>query len=218
MRLSNTVLSFALATSLVAQIASASVLSIEKGSRTIEGVSIGHSATLTMPGSGAEKLDYIGAGLRSKKVLVTWVKVYVAQIFMDNAGKFVRTNSGAMKSVEDMKSGAIRLTFLRGVDAATVQTSFKDAFNVNGIDVNNKGVADFLDAVKAGADAKDGKSMNISLKRNAGAVSVVYENTNGVEKTIKGDNLLFNAIMSIWLGTPADSGLANLKASILTGK
>lgn len=216
MKLSTTVLSFTLATALFSQIASAGVLSIERGSRTIEGVSIGSSATLSIGGS--TKLDYIGSGLRSKKVLVTNVKVYVAQMFMDNAGKFVRTSSGAAASVADMKAGAVRLTFLRAVDASTVQTSFKDAFNANGVDVNNKGVADFLSAVKAGADAKQGKSMNISMKRDSSGVTVVYENTNGGEKTIKGDSSLFKAIMSIWIGSPADSGLATLKSSILSGK
>lgn len=216
MKLSTTVLSFTLATALFSQIASAGVLSIEKGSRKIEGVSIGSSATLSI--GGAMKLDYIGSGLRTKKVLVSNVKVYVAQLFMDNAGKFVRTSSGAVTSVGDMKAGAVHLTFLRGVDAATVQTSFKDAFNANGIDVNNKGVSDFLAAVKMGADAKQGRSMNISMKRDGSGVSLVYENTNGGEKTIKGDSSLFKAIMSIWIGTPADSGLATLKSSILSGK
>lgn len=216
MKLSSAILSFLLAVTFCSQIASAGVLSIERGPKTIEGVAIGSSATLLLGGS--TKLDYIGSGLRSKKVLVSWVKVYVAQVFMDNAGKFVRTDSGAVKSVDDMQAGAVRLTFLRGVDAATVQTSFKDAFNANGVDVNNKGVAEFLSAVKAGADAKQGRSMNISMKRNASGVTVIYENTNGEEKTIKGDKTLFSAIMSIWIGAPADSGLEILKTSILSGK
>jgi hypothetical protein len=216
MKLSSAVLSFTLATALFSQIATAGVLSIERGSRTIEGVSIGSSATLSIGGS--TRLDYIGSGLRTKKVLVSTVKVYVAQLFMDNAGKFVRTSGGAASSVGEMKAGAVRLTFLRGVDAATVQTSFKDAFNANGVDVNNKGVSEFLSAVRAGADAKQGRSMNISMKRDAGGVTLVYENTNGGERTIKGDSSLFRAIMSIWIGNPADSGLATLKSSILSGK
>lgn len=216
MRLSSTVLGFTLATALFSQIASAGVLSVERGSRSIEGVNLGSSATLNLGGS--TKLDYIGAGLRTKKVLVSTVKVYVAQIFMDNAGKFVRTDSGATASISDMKAGAVRLTFLRNVDAPTVQTSFKDAFNANGVDVNNKGVAEFLAAVRAGSDASQGKSMNIAMKREGAGVTLVYENTKGGSSTIKGDSGLFKAVMSIWLGNPADSGLATLKSSILSGK
>lgn len=216
MKLSSTVLGFTLATALFSQIASAGVLSLERGSRTIEGVSIGSSATLNMGGS--MKLDYIGSGLRSKKVLVSNVKVYVAQIFMDNAGKFVRSASGAVQSVGDMKAGAVRLTFLRNVDAPTVQTSFKDAFNANGVDVNNSGVKAFLSAVSKGADAGSGHSMTMAMKRDGAGVTLVYENTKGGSSTIKGDSSLFKAVMSIWLGTPADSGLATLKTSILSGK
>lgn len=204
----------------LSQVASASVLTVENGTRSIEGVNVASSASLTLPGTtSADKLDSIGAGLRTKKVLIANVKVYVAQIFLDNAGKFVRTNSGAIKSLSEMKAGAIRLTFLRSVDAPTVQVSFRDALDANDIDLKNKGIAAFLAAVNDGADAQNGKSMNISLKKgDNGIVTVVYENTAGVEKTITGDETLFKGIMAIWLGEPADAGLQVLKTAILKGE
>lgn len=215
MKLSALFLSFAF----LSQVATAGVLSLENGNRTIEGVNVAKSASLTMTGSSSsEKLDFIGAGLRQKKVLVANVKVYVAQIFLDNSGKFVRTAAGAVKSLNDMKAGAIHLTFLRSVDASTVQVSFRDALDANDVDVNNKGIAAFLNAVKDGADAKEGKSMNISLKKDdKGVVTLVYE-TNGTEKTVIGDAALFNGIFSIWLGEPADSGLEVLRTTILKGE
>ncbi|MGZ3808688.1 MAG: chalcone isomerase family protein, partial [Bacteriovorax sp.] len=170
MKLSSLFLSLAF----LSQVASAGVLSLENGNRSIEGVNIAKEATLTLPGTTAsEKLDFIGAGLRSKKVLVANVKVYVAQLFLDNAGKFVRTEAGAVKSLADMKAGAIHLTFLRSVDASTVQVSFRDALEANDVDTNNKGVAAFLAAVKEGADAQNGKSMNISLKKDDKGVVTV---------------------------------------------
>ncbi|MFA6236339.1 MAG: chalcone isomerase family protein [Bacteriovorax sp.] len=215
MKFSALLLSFAFLT----QVANAGVLTLENGSKKIEGVSVATSAALTMPGTTTlEKLDFIGAGLRTKKVLVANVKVYVAQVFLDNAGKFVRSEAGAVKSLSDMKAGAVSLTFLRNVDAPTVQISFRDALEANDIDVNDKGVAAFLSAVKEGADAKEGKAMNISLKRaDDGKVTVVYENTSGVEKTITGGETLFKGILAIWLGEPADSGLETLRAAILKG-
>lgn len=215
MKLSVLVLSLAF----LSQVASAGVLTLEAGSRTIENVNVAKSASLTMPGaSSVEKLDFIGAGLRQKKVLVANVKVYVAQVFLDNAGKFVRTEAGAVKSLSDMKAGAVHLTFLRAVDAETVQVSFRDALDANDVDLNNKGIKAFLAAVNEGADAKDGKSMNISLTKNeSGVVTVVYE-TNGVEKTITGDDVLFKGVLSIWLGEPADKGLDVLRATILKGE
>lgn len=216
MKLSSLFLSLAF----LSQVASAGVLSLEDGTRSIEGVNIAKSASIALTGTtSVDKLDYIGAGLRTKKVLVANVKVYVAQIFLDNVGKFVRTNAGAVKSLSDMKSGAIHLTFLRSVDASTVQVSFRDALDANDIDLKNKGIVAFLAAVNDGADAQNGKSMNISLKKDdAGLVTVVYENTSGVEKTITGDETLFKGILAIWLGEPADSGLQTLRAAILKGE
>ena len=214
MKLSSLFLSFLL----VSQLANAGVLTIENGNRTIEGVNVGKSADMITTAE-VQKLDSIGAGLRTKHVLITNVKVYVAQIFLDNAGKFVRTSSeAAVASLADMKSGAIHLTFLRNVDAATVQVSFRDALEANGVDVTNKGVADFLSAVNEGADAQSGKAMNISLSKEVdGTVKVVYENTKGEEKSVIGDSTLFTAIFSIWIGKSADSGLATLKAALLKG-
>lgn len=215
MKLSSIVFSFAL----FAQVASAGVLTLEQGNKTIEGVNVAKSATLALPGATeATKLDFIGAGLRAKKVLVANVKVYVAQIFADNAGKFVRTEDGAMASMKDMKAAAVNLTFLRSVDAPTVQVSFRDAFDANDVDLNNKGIAAFLAAVKESADAKDGKSMSMSMKKDNGVVTLVFEGTNGVEKTVTGDEKLFDAILSIWLGEPADSGLETLKTKLIKGE
>ncbi|MBC7713104.1 MAG: chalcone isomerase family protein [Rhizobacter sp.] len=204
----------------LSQVASAGVLSLEEGTRSIEGVNVAKSASIALTGTtSAEKLDFIGAGLRTKKVLIANVKVYVAQIFLDNAGKFVRTNAGAVKSLSDMKAGAVHLTFLRSVDAPTVQVSFRDALDANDIDLKNKGIVAFLAAVNDGADAQNGKSMNMSLKKDDnGVVTVIYENTSGVEKTIVGDETLFKGILAIWLGEPADSGLATLRATILKGE
>ena len=203
---------------LVSQIASAGVLSIENGNRTIEGVAIGKSAEI-VNANETIKLDSVGAGLRTKKVLIANVKVYVTQIFLDNVGKFVRSNEGAVKSLSDMKAGAVHLTFLRSVDAPTVQVSFRDALDANDIDLNNKGIVAFLDAVKNGSNVESGKALNISLKKSDdGVVTVVYENTSGVEKTITGDETLFRGILSIWLGESADSGLETLKATLIKGE
>jgi hypothetical protein len=215
MKLSTLLFSFAV----FSQVATAGVLTLEQGNKTIEGVNIAKSASLSLAGATeATKLDYIGAGLRQKKVLVANVKVYVAQIFLDNSGKFVRTNAGAVASLKDMNAAAVTLTFLRSVDAPTVQVSFRDAFDANDVDLNNKGVAAFLSAVKESADAKEGKSMKMSMKKDNGVVTLVFESTNGTEKTITGDEKLFNAILSIWIGESADSGLETLKATILKGE
>ncbi len=202
---------------LFTQVAVAGVIKYEDGTRTINGVSVGRSAELSVD-NGVYHMDVIGAGLRTKKVLVANVNVYVAQVYVDNAGAFVRTADGAVKSIDNMKAGAIRLTFLRDVEADKVKVSFRDAFDANDINTDEPGIAAFLNAVSDGGDAEGNKTLNISFARlDDGSVRVIYEDTKGKETTVIGNAALANSIFAIWLGEPADAGLATLKKELLKG-
>lgn len=196
----------------------AGVLNVETANKTIEGVKLDTSATIKTD-KGDLKLDFIGAGLRTKKVLIANVKVYVAQVLVDNAGKFVRTNEGAMKSMEDMNTVAFSLTFLRDVDGPTVSKAFQDSFDANNVDSNNAGIKSFLNAVSVSGQADNAKTMNIIVtKLDANSSKITYEATNGKVSTVVGDATLFNSIASIWLGASADKGLEVLKSAILKGE
>jgi len=198
-----------LALALFSNLSFAGVLSVETSDKTIEGVKIARSATLATD-KGDVKLDYLGAGLRTKKVLVANVKVYVTQVLADNAGKFVRTNDGALKSMEDMNVVAFTLSFLRDVDGPTVSKAFVDSFDANNVDSNNAGIAAFLKAVSVSGQAENGKTMSIIVRRlENNSVEITYEATNAS---------VFNSITSIWLGESADKGLEVLKTSILKGE
>jgi hypothetical protein len=214
MKLTKLVLAFALFSNL----SFAGVLSVETSDKTIEGVKIARSATLATD-KGDVKLDYLGAGLRTKKVLVANVKVYVTQVLADNAGKFVRTNDGALKSMEDMNVVAFTLSFLRDVDGPTVSKAFVDSFDANNVDSNNAGIAAFLKAVSVSGQAENGKTMSIIVRRlENNSVEITYEATNGKVSKVNGDASVFNSITSIWLGESADKGLEVLKTSILKGE
>ena len=214
MKFSNVLVSFFL----LSNIAFANVLNVETSDKTIEGVKVARSAVLPTA-NGDVKLDFIGAGLRTKKVLVANVKVYVAQVLVDNAGKFVRTNEGAMKSMEDMNTIAFTLTFLRDVDGATVMKSFEDSFDANNVDLDNAGIKAFLNAVKVSGQADNGKTMSIVVRKlENNTAEITYEATNGKTTKVTGDVSVFNGIASIWLGASADAGLATLKSNILKGE
>jgi hypothetical protein len=202
----------------ITNLAAANVINVETSDKSIEGVKIARSATLKNE-AGEIKLDFLGAGLRTKKVLVSNVKVYVTQVLADNAGKFVRTNDGALKSIEDMNTVAFTLTFLRDVEAEKVMTAFIDSFDANDVDTSNPGIKAFLTSVKNGGEASDGKTMTILLSRNTdGTTKVTYEATNGKTFETTGDKSVLVGISSIWLGKSADAGLATLKTSILKGE
>lgn len=191
----------------------AGVLTLETGSKEIKGVKLFSTATV-----GETKLDFIGAGLRTKKVLVD-MDVYVVQVLSDNATKFVRTEAGALNSIADMNSVAFTLTFLRDVDAKKVMESFDEAFNANEVDQDVKGIKEFLAAVRAGGAAENTKTMTILLqKKSNGTVAITYEGTNGVAKTVTGATESMKIISSIWLGESADSGLLTAKKSIIKGQ
>ncbi|WP_374001053.1 chalcone isomerase family protein [Bdellovibrio bacteriovorus] len=193
----------------------AALLQLEKGTRTIEGVNVAKSAQGALDNKKIE-LGSVGAGLRWKKVLLMKVKVYVAQLLISSPERFVRKSTEALKSLEDSESVAIQLSFLRSVDADTVQSSFRDALSANKVDMQNPSVKTFLDAVRMGGDADAGASLTILVtKHSDGSESLIYEDTAGHQTRINGDKGLAHKIFSIWLGTPADDGVASLKNDIL---
>jgi hypothetical protein len=192
----------------------ASVVQVEAGSQAIEGVNIAKAATVNAGGATLH-LSALGAGLRSKHVVITNVKVYVVEVFADKPELFNRNPGAALDSLMQMQSVAIHLSFLRSVDAPTVQSSFRDSLTANGVDLQRPDVAAFLTAVNTSGDAQSGGSLNIIAKNEGGAETVVYEDTAGRATTIKGTTGLVRAIFSIWFGQSADSGLATLKTQLL---
>lgn len=193
----------------------AALLSTTTGSHAIEGVKISTQGEVEVSG---QKLPVttIGAGLRAKKVLIATVRVYVAELLSSDASKFVRTESESLKTLEESRTIAIRLTFLRSVDAPTVQSSFKEALVANKVNVAEATLAKFLANVSNGGDAAASKSMTIVTTKNADLTETIsYEDTNGKVSSVTGPQGTSAKIMSIWLGTPADDGLKSLKLQLL---
>lgn len=196
--------------------AQASLLKLEKGTRSVEGVNISKGAEASVD-NGTIALSTVGGGLRWKKVLLMKVKVYVAQLMVTSPDRFVKKDKEALKSLDDSESVAIRLTFLRTVDAPTVQASFKDALSINKVDMSSGAVKTFLDAVKNGGDASSGNSLSVLIRKHSdGSETLVYEDSNGKQTRIKGEKGLTQNIMAMWLGRTADDGVASLKSDLLT--
>lgn len=220
----HTIFATVLASTLMASSAFAALLTTTPGDKVIEGIKVAKTGQVNIPGADSSQptqqipVDLIGAGLRSKKVVIVNVKVYVAELMSSDASKFVRTDADALKSLDDSRTVAIRLTFLRGVDASTVQTSFKEALQANKINVADAAISQFLKAVDAGGDAANGKPLTIVTQKNADKTETVYyEDTNGKVTKVDGNEGFSKQLMAIWLGTPSDNGVANLKAQLIKG-
>lgn len=204
---------FALLTLLLSVNSMAALLTPEGNGEKLEKFTLPASATATVENETL-KLTPIGAGLRAKKVVFVNVKVYVGQLLVSNPESFKKDDP--MGSLKNQKTVAIQMHFLRDVDAENVQKSFKEALKANSVSVDDAAVKQFLDSVAKGGEAKDGKALTVLGSKLAdGSEAIIYETTSGNISEIKGPAGFTEKIFAIWLGKPADDGVAQLKKSIL---
>lgn len=197
----------------LAQSADAGVLELTAGTTQIENVNVAAGAQATVEGRKSQ-LTLAGAGLRTKKVAIVTAKVYVAELFVADVSKYVRTLEGALDSLSASNTVAIQLTLLRSLDADTVATSFKEALNANNVNTAGSSVQAFL--ALAQNDAPTGKTVTIIGEKLAdGSEILTVEKPNGDVASIKGQKGFIRDIFSIWLGVPADKGLESLKKSLV---
>lgn len=195
----------------------AGILQTTPGSKSVENVQIAQEGSVSVGGQQIP-VSIIGAGIRTKKVAIVNVKVYVAELLSSDSSKFVRNETDALNSLEQSRTIAMRLNFVRGVDAPTVQTSFAEALKTNGVDTSETAVAQFLTAVAQGGDAVSEKTLTIVTQKNADLTETVfYEDSNGKVTQVNGPQGFSRKLMSIWLGNPADAGVANLKQQMIKG-
>lgn len=204
----------ALATGLFAQ---AALMTFEQGTLQLEGVNLNKTATINdAEGKPSPlKLDLLGAGLRSKKVLFISAKVYIAQLFSDNKGAFSRDEKALSSLVANSKQVALKISMLRTVGAPELAVSFREALQANSLQIDAE-LQQMLTMVEKSADGVSGKSLTMLMTRSAdGKTNIYYEDTAGAQKSFVGSADLMGKIMSIWLGKPVDDGLASLKRQIL---
>jgi hypothetical protein len=199
---------------LVASVSFADLLTKELSGKENSGVKLSKAASVKVDQYNVN-LTQVGAGLRTKKVLIANVKVYTAEVFVSEPQTVVKTDADLLASVAQSKTAVVQLTFLRDVEADKVQVSFRDALVANNIDINSAEVKSLFAAMVAGGEAKTGKTMTFATNKNAdGTETLYYEDNSGKVSTVVGKDLTKN-IFSMWLGIPADDGLKTLKAELL---
>jgi hypothetical protein len=206
-----------LVTASVSTFAHADLLTMKAGTTVKNGVTISTGATATVEGKTYD-LTTVGSGLRNKRVIFD-VPVYIAQLLVSDASRYVKTEAGALPSLDNETSVAIRLNFLRDVPADKVTTSFQDGLDANAVDAKDADIVQFMAAVTKNGDAKNSGSLTIFLTKNDdGTETLAYENLRGPKAdvtVVKGSKGLTNKVLSIWLGKTADSGLAALKTELM---
>ena len=204
----------AMASSVFAQ---AALLTFEDGSKALNGVNLKATATINDKDSKPTqlKMDILGAGLRTKAVLISEVKVYVAQLFSDNKAAFSRDANTALTSlVQNSNRVALKLDMLRTVSASQLVASFKEALSANNIPLDAE-LTNALGLMEKSADATSGKSVTLLMTKDNNKTNLYYEDTKGATVSMVGSSEMMKKILSIWLGKPADDGLAKLKTQLL---
>lgn len=196
----------------------AAILQTTPSSHHIEKIQIAKEGTVSIEEQKIP-VSLLGAGLREKKVMVFPVNVYVAELFANEPGKFIRTSTEALNSLEQSQTIALRLHFLRTVDAATLEKSFKAALLANNLNPSEEPLAGFLAAISSGGEATKGQSLTIVSQKNIDKTErIFYENTSGKMATpLLGPEGFSKKIMSIWLGVPVDKEVEILKEILIKG-
>lgn len=190
---------------------SAESLKLNKGDLKLEGVALASGADW-----GTTHLGRIGSGLRYKKVVFVKAKVYVGQLFSDQAEKFKRSEE-ALDSLRSMKIIAMHLTFLRAVDAAKITEAFKEGLKENGVSPDDADAKKFLAAAAGGGDGKDHSEILVVAERLPAGERITYSGPNGNVTVVEGQEGLIKKIFSLWFGKTTDSGLESFKKEILAG-
>ena len=199
-----------------------SLTTVADPTHVIQGVTVAKSATATTA-EGKFSLAAVNAGIRTKKVVFINANIYVAQIFVDQPAAFVHAVAGAdMKSDVSSLSSlaaqnvvALKLDFVRDLDAATIIDSFDTALQANGmVAANDTGLTQMLQAIDKGGDMIKGDSITIVGVNGPTNDKLYVENSKGTSVVVTSDNKLVDKMFAIWLGVPADDGLATLKKTL----
>jgi hypothetical protein len=195
--------------------ANADLLTLTPTNDKLEGVSLSSGATANVSGKSVP-VTTVGSGLRVKEIFIP-IKTYVAQLMVSDAGRFVKTADGALPSMDNQKAVAVYLSFLVNAPNRELVQSISDSLSANGISTSDPDVVEILDKVRSVGNFNKGNSIAIVMTKNPEGTNTVYfENSSSkAGSQFTGSKDLIHKIMSCWLGTPADDGLADLKASLL---
>jgi hypothetical protein len=156
----------------------------------------------------------LGKGVRKKRLVFNF-DIYEVMLFGKDPSSFDRDVQGnaALKSLTSMSLFGIRLKLLRDLSGDKIHESFSAALSVNKVSESDA-MAAFRRAIKASGGVKKGEHIDLLVNISKGALTLVQGHQIVV---IKGDRAFFSQVFSIWLGTPADSGLEDLRNKLIEG-
>lgn len=156
------------------------------------------------------RVHLTGAGVRVKKVFLFQEKAYVAASYLGTEGGF--GGAEPLGVIRDTEIEVVRITTLRDLSAEQIRTSFEDALDVNGVDLEKPELRRVLDRMNQSLAAGENETV-VSLKLPDGSERVYIEYPRAVIDE-RGEDLGLD-IWRCWFGVPLDEGLAALKEKLL---
>ena len=189
-----------------------SLLTFNPSTYTFYGVNLSHSVTYNNT-----VLPITGFGMGGKKTGPTVTKVAVNQFFTQYPDKFVRTDAGALDSLQDVGLIVMSITFLRGVDSDAVESSIAGAVNTamtreEAITYHDD-IDEVAEAIKTDSAIYSGQTVNVIGDVTTGLL--VYVNATGKVTTIESRPGFTKKVFAAWFGKTTDQASASLKANLL---
>lgn len=199
--------------------AQADLLTLTKsGAKSARGnVDLSSGATANIAGKNVT-LTTVGNGIRQMNFFVM-VDIYVGQMLVSDASRYVKTDSGALPSMQNQNTIAMRFDFMRTLTAKQLAKGFQESLTANKVPTNDPDTTKLMQLVNSSGGTSVGAYLNLVINKNAdGTETLIYELKNGANSTggtVVGARGLMTKIVSCWLGVPSDDEMVTLKAELL---
>ncbi len=160
-------------------------------------------------------LTAVGSALRVKKVLFVKAKVYVGELFFSEPEKFKRSKEEALGSIQNSESVALRLSFLRDVDAKSFRNAFIDGWKENGISEKDPWVTNFLQKISLLGELKKGTQLLLVAAKTKKGEVIFVDNQQGYTLLLPSKSADRATLFSLWLGKASDSGIADFQKELI---
>jgi hypothetical protein len=214
----STLLTVFIAIAFTFNFAGAVSLKTEMTANFFEKAKLVKSATLQNDDKTETQMLAVSHGLRKKAVFgLVPVSVYVMQVLAAKPEKLVKTEDAFLGSIKDAGPVQLHLTFLRDLPGEKISASFKDGLEANKVDIKKLSpeLTQVLNEISAITEFKNGDAFSITFTWAGDKATAYLIDATLKIKTITGDKVFADQLLSIWFGKPADSKLENLKKELI---
>lgn len=196
----------------------AATLKTETTAKVFESAKLIKKVTLLKDDKTEAAMEHVSHGLRKKAVFgLVPVSVYVLQLLAAKPEKLVKTEEGFLASLKEAGPLQLHFTFLRDLPGEKISDSFKDGLKANKLDITKLPAATetVLKEVSDIKEFKEGEAFSITVNWEADKAVVYLTDATLKIKTVTGDKVFADQLLSIWFGYTSDSRLEDLKKTLI---